>query len=288
MVWFKVDDGFYDHPKFLDVPNAAIGLWAKAGAWCSRHLTDGVIPASQVTMLRGTKSQVNALISTGIWRHSETESGAKAYAFHGWNEYQPTRGQVEKDRAESAERQRKSRERKRDEQEQSENVTRDSQTPVTRDSHESHKGVSQRPDPTRPDPTPVPNGTESKPRERGGYSPEFETFWATYPRKEAKRQAWKAWGKAIERATPERITAGARRYASDPNRSDQFTKHGSTWLNADGWEDEPLPSPAGRDNTHAAWSTPKGYDPADWLRKDNEPAFDYIDAEVVQLREIGR
>lgn len=153
MVWFKVDDGFYDHPKFLDVPNAAIGLWAKAGAWCSRHLTDGVIPASQVVMLRGTKSQVNALISTGIWRHSETESGAKAYAFHGWNEYQPTRGQVEKDRAESAERQRKSRERKRDEQQEPENVTRDSQTPVTRDSHESHKGVSQRPDPTRPDPT---------------------------------------------------------------------------------------------------------------------------------------
>lgn len=128
----------------------------------------------------------------------------------------------------------------------------------------------------------------SKPRERGGYSPDFETFWATYPRKEAKRQAWKAWGKAIERATPERITAGASRYAADPNRSDQFTKHGSTWLNADGWDDEPLPAPSGRDNTHAAWSTPKGYDPADWLRKPDEPSFDYIDAEVVQLREIGR
>ena len=126
----------------------------------------------------------------------------------------------------------------------------------------------------------------SKPRERGGYSPEFETFWSTYPRREAKRQAWKAWGKALERATPEQITAGARRYASDPNRSEQFTKHGATWLNADGWEDEPLPSPSGRDNTHAAWSTPKGYDPADWLRPSTEP--DYIDAEVVQLREIGR
>ncbi|STD70923.1 Uncharacterised protein [Corynebacterium ulcerans] len=33
MTWFKVDDGFYDHPKFLDVPNAAVGLWVKAGAW---------------------------------------------------------------------------------------------------------------------------------------------------------------------------------------------------------------------------------------------------------------
>ena len=45
---------------------------------------------------------------------------------------------------------------------------------------------------------------------------------------------------------------------------------------------------SGRGNTNDDWSTPKGYDPADWLRKDNEPAFDYIDAEVVQLREIGR
>lgn len=45
---------------------------------------------------------------------------------------------------------------------------------------------------------------------------------------------------------------------------------------------------SGRGNTNDGWSTPKGYDPADWLRKDNEPAFDYIDAEVVQLREIGR
>ena len=31
-----------------------------------------------------------------------------------------------------------------------------------------------------------------------------------------------------------------------------------------------------------------GYDAADWLRPSTEPSFDYIDAEVVQLREIGR
>ena len=151
------------------------------------------------------------------------------------------------------------------------------------------------PTPT-PSPTPSPHSLLHAPaanaaggaRKRADYSPEFEAFWAAYPRKEAKRQAWKAWGKAIERATPEQITAGARRYADDPNRSDQFTKHGSTWLNADGWDDEPLPSASGRGITNDGWSTPKGYDPADWLRKDNEPSFDYIDAEVVQLREIGR
>lgn len=153
MSWFKVDDSFYDHPKFLDVPNAAIGLWAKAGAWCGKHLTDGVIPATQVKLFKGTNSQINALISARIWIEDRSENGAKVYRFHDWNDYQPTRKQKLKEREESAERQRKSRERKRAEQAQRENVTRDSHVTPSRDSHECHTRVSQRPDPTRPDPT---------------------------------------------------------------------------------------------------------------------------------------
>ncbi|WP_146213144.1 hypothetical protein [Corynebacterium striatum] len=153
MSWFKVDDSFYDHPKFLDVPNAAIGLWAKAGAWCGKHLTDGVIPATQVKLFKGTNSQINALISARIWFEDRSENGAKVYRFHDWNDYQPTREQKLKEREESAERQRKSRERKRAEQAQRENVTRDSHVTPSRDSHECHTRVSQRPDPTRPDPT---------------------------------------------------------------------------------------------------------------------------------------
>lgn len=154
MSWFKVDDSFYDHPKFLDVPNAAIGLWAKSGAWCGKHLTDGVIPASQVKLFKGTPSQVNALISSGIWIEDRSESGSKVYRFHDWNEYQPTREQKLKEREDGAERQRKSRQRKRQEQEERRNVTRDSHVTPSRDSHECHKGVSQRPGPARPDPTP--------------------------------------------------------------------------------------------------------------------------------------
>lgn len=153
MTWFKIDDGFYDHPKFLDLSNAAVGLWSKAGAWCGKHLTDGVIPASKVSMLKGTKAQVNALLSSHIWVETTTETGAKAYRFHDWNDYQPTREVKLKERADSAERQRKSRERKTQEQEQRENVTRDSHVTGARDIHVSHTQVSQRPDPTRPDPT---------------------------------------------------------------------------------------------------------------------------------------
>ena len=153
MTWFKVDDGFYDHPKFLEVPNAAVGLWVKAGAWCGRHLTDGLIPAAQIKLFKGTPAQVKALTSARIWVETQTENGSKAYRFNDWNEYQPTREQKLKERADAAERQRKKRERKRPEQQEPENVTRDSHVTGARDSHESHTNLSQRPDPTRPDPT---------------------------------------------------------------------------------------------------------------------------------------
>lgn len=155
MTWFKVDDGFYDHPKFLEVPNAAVGLWVKAGAWCGRHLTDGLIPAAQIKLFKGTPAQVKALTSARIWVETQTESGSKAYRFNDWNEYQPTREQKLKERADAAERQRKKRERKRPEQQEPENVTRDSHVTGARDSHESHTNLSQHPDPTRPDPTPI-------------------------------------------------------------------------------------------------------------------------------------
>ena len=112
MPWFKVDDSFYDHPKFLDVPNAAVGLWTKAGAWCGKHLTDGVIPATQVKRFKGTSSQVNALISAGLWIEDRSESGSKVYRFHDWSRWHATREQKLKEREDGAERKRKSRERK--------------------------------------------------------------------------------------------------------------------------------------------------------------------------------
>ncbi len=72
--------------------------------------------------------------------------------------------------------------------------------------------------------------------------PEFERFWSTYPRKSSKGTARRAWGKAISKIDVETIIAGAARYASDPNREDQFTAHPATWLNGERWEDPMLPA----------------------------------------------
>ncbi|WP_276670260.1 hypothetical protein [Schaalia cardiffensis] len=75
--------------------------------------------------------------------------------------------------------------------------------------------------------------------------PDFDAFWDTYPRRVGKDAARKAWRKAIKRAKPAEIIAGAARYRDDPNRVEEYTKHPGPWLNAGRWADDPLPPRAG-------------------------------------------
>lgn len=69
----------------------------------------------------------------------------------------------------------------------------------------------------------------------------FDDFWSMYPRKAAKGAALKAWASAVKKCDPVDLVAAAKRYRDDPNRSDEFTAHASTWLNQERWTDEPLP-----------------------------------------------
>lgn len=73
----------------------------------------------------------------------------------------------------------------------------------------------------------------------------FDEFWKVYPRRIGKQAALNAFGRAVKRSKitdPGVIIDGARRYRDDPNRSDEFTKHPTTWLNGGCWEDDPLPA----------------------------------------------
>jgi len=89
MTWFRLDDGFADHPKVLRCSLAAIGLWSKAGAWCAKHLTDGSVPSAAVSALGGSKRLADELVAADLWRR---EDGG--YVFHEWLDHQPSRGQV--------------------------------------------------------------------------------------------------------------------------------------------------------------------------------------------------
>ncbi|MFC4107800.1 hypothetical protein ACFOX0_17945 [Micromonospora zhanjiangensis] len=99
------------------------------------------------------------------------------------------------------------------------------------------------PVPLSPDPDPHSPPPAARPRASARDTPtadaDFDAFWSAYPRRAAKRTARKAWDKAITRATPAEITAGAARYRDRPGRELRFTAHPATWLNGDRWTDDP-------------------------------------------------
>jgi biotin operon repressor len=70
----------------------------------------------------------------------------------------------------------------------------------------------------------------------------FEEFWESYPKKVDKGAALRAFRKAAKTQDLALVIEGAKRYAEDPNLPEkQFIKNPATWLNAEAWNNEPLP-----------------------------------------------
>lgn len=67
--------------------------------------------------------------------------------------------------------------------------------------------------------------------------PLFDEFWGVYPLKVGKGAARKAFRNALTRGGSAEIVAGAKLYAASKPEP-KFTKHPTTWLNADCWLDE--------------------------------------------------
>lgn len=71
---------------------------------------------------------------------------------------------------------------------------------------------------------------------------EFERFWDIYPKKTDKGAARRAFTTAIRKADVELIITKAKAYAEDPNLPQkQFIKYPASWLNAEAWNNPPLP-----------------------------------------------
>lgn len=70
----------------------------------------------------------------------------------------------------------------------------------------------------------------------------FEEFWKIYPRKVALASARKAFLKACNLENWDKIHTGVMRLANDPNLPPaQFVPYPATWINREGWNDEPYP-----------------------------------------------
>ncbi|QKZ15896.1 hypothetical protein [Spirosoma sp. KUDC1026] len=74
------------------------------------------------------------------------------------------------------------------------------------------------------------------------YPSDFEQLWSIWPRREGKREALKAYQQATRRGTHDEITSGCTAIANahrDCATPDRFIPHLATWLNRDGWHDDP-------------------------------------------------
>lgn len=96
-MWFKVDDKLHSHSKRHAAGPRAMGLWVIAGSWSADQLTDGHVPRHMVAALGFTTRDASALVTAGLWRIE-----GDGWRFHDWQAMNPTRQQVEDQRAANA------------------------------------------------------------------------------------------------------------------------------------------------------------------------------------------
>jgi hypothetical protein len=89
----------------------------------------------------------------------------------------------------------------------------------------------------------IPKKNNLKNNERIYSDSQFNSFWNHYPKKVDKGAALRAFRRAIKDLDPAVVIEGAKRYAEDPNLPEkQYIKNPATWLNAEAWNNGPLPA----------------------------------------------
>lgn len=99
--------------------------------------------------------------------------------------------------------------------------------------------------PTSDSPTPgnptLKKTKEKKTKEKNTNGDVFDQFWSLYPRKAGKASARKAFSQLDEEKRADAMI-GVLRLRNDPNLPPaQYIPHPATWLNREGWDDDPYP-----------------------------------------------
>ncbi len=82
LAWFPVDDEMSFHPKILAAGNAAVGVWARAGAWCKKYTTGGFVPVG-IAHSFGAE-ECARLVAVGLWDEGTDPLLGDGYQFHEW------------------------------------------------------------------------------------------------------------------------------------------------------------------------------------------------------------
>lgn len=243
MTWFRVDDKFHDHPKVRKLRGdklAAAGLWSLAGSWSSDNLTDGFVPTEIVQRFDPEERYAERLVEVGLWLPAERD-GETGYTFHQWGERQPTRQSVEDRRVVRAAAGHNGGVR-------SGQVRRaassKAEASASSKPEASASQLLEPPTQTQPLPNPTqpqkPKTKKPSPLRAAQGLDRFEEFYAVYPRHIDRKDAERAWSKAIQAHPADQIIDAAKRYAdAQQGRDAKFIKYPATWLNKGGYLDEP-------------------------------------------------
>lgn len=104
MSWAKFDDAFWSHPKVVRAGNEAVGAFVRVVCYCSQYLTDGAVPAATAREIARPKV-LERLVEVGL-----LEVDGDGFRVHGYLERNPSRLQVEAERAAKTQRQNRWRE----------------------------------------------------------------------------------------------------------------------------------------------------------------------------------
>lgn len=103
---FRIADTAPEHAKLRAAGPAAVGIWAMAGAYAMRELTDGWVPAYWINTWPQGRKYAARLVYVGLWTQ-EDRGGIDGYRFHDWSGYQRSASQIQRDRAQARDRMRR-------------------------------------------------------------------------------------------------------------------------------------------------------------------------------------
>lgn len=217
MSWVKIDDRLPEHPKFFATScrDRALNLYIIALCYCSRNLTDGVVPKAVMHEGRGAKRVCESMVAAGLFTENSTSYVVKDYLE--WNRSKEQVKEIQAKRRKAGQAGGEASWLKR-----AERLSEAKANPDTDTDTDKVKTIVR------------------KPAKSAG-SDGFDEWWEEQARKEGKGAARASYAKALKRTDKQTLLDSWRRSKAAYEREDRSRDKyplPATWLNQERWADE--------------------------------------------------